>query len=76
MKETSFLKAWINNVNAPRQNHFYYHIHNAINAIKANTMINKTKNVYFATKHNFLTLKQENVNVQIKKVTFGIIKLV
>ena len=39
-------------------------------------MINKTKNVYFATKHNFLTLKQENVNVQIKKVTFGIIKLV
>ena len=38
-------------------------------------MINKTKNVYFATKHNFLTLKQENVNVQIKKVTFGIMKL-
>ena len=39
-------------------------------------MIDKIKNVYLAIKQNFLTLKQENVNVQIKKVTFGIIKLV
>ena len=38
-------------------------------------MISKIKNVYLVTKQNFSTLKPENVNVKIKKVTFGIIKL-
>lgn len=76
MKETSFLKAWINNVNVLNQNHFYYHIQNATNVIKVNITISKIKNVYHATKQNFSTLKQENANAPIKKVTFGIIKLV